>query len=166
MFISVTRHVFQPKVRSRNSYRAISIERRSLRASVFKKPLRASASISPLYTSIVTQRNLSRRRSRCRRMRSAAAERFAIAAIDGVVVISAAVLPNVLGIFLRRISRMLAPPLSQRSGSLANVHRDTACRDSSRLIFGCGESVGPTRAYMRGHVPVYTSKWSMSPPAV
>jgi len=41
----------------------------------------------------------SRRRSRCRRMRSAAAERVAGAAIGGFVVISTAVQPNMFGAF-------------------------------------------------------------------
>src|SRR5215469_4543822 len=51
-------------------------------------PRRISSSISASRTWSVTQRNPNWRRSRCRRMRSAAAERVAGAIAGGLVVIS------------------------------------------------------------------------------
>src|SRR5262249_59692492 len=61
----------------------------SLRVSGFSNPFRISMSISVSRNSIIKQRNPCRRRSRCRRMRSAAWERAGGSAVGAIAVISA-----------------------------------------------------------------------------
>src|SRR5262249_55451101 len=84
----VARYGIEPNVPSKNAYSALLIAIGSLRISLFKNPMRTSFLISLSCTSIVTQRIPFRRRSRCRRMRSAAAEWAVGSAEGGLAIIS------------------------------------------------------------------------------
>jgi hypothetical protein len=94
-FIFVTRHGIAPKVRSRCAYNASRMASSSLRATAFlpisgEDDLDAPDLIAPISVSrnsIVRQRSPSRRRCRCVRMRSAAAEWVEGAAVGETVVV-------------------------------------------------------------------------------
>ena len=88
---SVTRHATRPDVWSRYPYNASRIAFGSLRASTFSNPILTRASISVTRNSTHRDRIPFRRRSRCRRMRSAADERAIVSA--GTVMISLRFVP-------------------------------------------------------------------------
>ena len=77
---SVTRHATRPNVWSRYPYNASRIAFGSLRVSTFSNPILTRASISVTRNSTQRDRIPFRRRSRCRRMRSAADERAIVSA--------------------------------------------------------------------------------------
>jgi hypothetical protein len=106
--MAVSRHDGGSSVLSRWAYSASIMAFKSLRVSDFSNPLRIRSSISVSRNSIIRQRRPSRRRWRCRRMRSAAAVRVAESAHDkGGNVISIQILRFWLFIYRNRASEKL-----------------------------------------------------------